>query len=238
MSQPLDRTCKIAPLGKIDEAAGEFWTNPFDMPKQGDNLSAYERNRVFLNAGDAGFVDASFSSGADIDSDSRSVMVADFDGDLAPDLLVGSVGGGPLRLFINQIRTWQAAGDVDSSPSPAPADADSPAAPEPAMIPHRVVLRLRGVASNAQGIGARVTIETAEGRMIRDLFPPNGFMGQSPARLYVGLGQASRIDRLTVDWPTGQQQRFDNLPADVELTLTEGDPTPHVHDGEPPPASQ
>lgn len=180
-------------MGEIDEAAGEFWTHPFDMPRQGDNLSAYERNRLFLNAGDDGFLDASFASGADLDSDSRSAMVADFNGDLAPDLLVGSAGGGPLRLFLNNTQ-----------------DA------------HRVAIRLRGRSSNREGIGARVTIETADRRMIRDLFSANGFMGQSPPRLYVGLGPATVIERLTVDWPSGQRDTFTDVPGDVHVTVTEG----------------
>ena len=34
------------------------------------------------------------------DSDSRSVVAADFNRDGAVDLLVGSVGGGPMRLFL------------------------------------------------------------------------------------------------------------------------------------------
>lgn len=194
MSQPLDRTCKLSPLGQLDESAGEFWSHPFDMARQGDNLSAYERNKLFLNSGAGGFVDASFASGADLDSDSRSVMVADFDGDLAPDLLVGSVGGGPLRLFRN--RMHQA---------------------------NRVAIRLRGVRSNRQGIGARVTVVTDNKRMIRDMFPANGFMGQSPPVLYVGLGTATTIKHLRVDWPSGEHQEYRDVPANASLTVIESD---------------
>lgn len=194
MSQPLDRSYKIEPLGKIDSAAGEFWTNPFEMPQQRDNLSAYETNCLFLNVDGTRFLDASFASQANIDSDSRSVMVGDFNGDLAPDLLVGSVGGGPLRLFLNKFPEGN----------------------------HRVEVRLRGVESNHSAIGARAVAEANGKTIVRDLFAPNGFMGQGPARLNFGVGTADRIDKLTVRWPTGKQQVFEDLPVDCVIQIVEG----------------
>ncbi len=194
MSQPLDRTCKIEPLGKIDAAAGEFWTNTFEMPRKRDNLSAYETNCLFLNVDGQRFLDASFASQADIDSDSRSVMVGDFNGDLAPDLLVGSVGGGPMRLFLNQFPEGN----------------------------HRVEIRLRGVESNKRAIGARAVAEVNGKKIVRDLFAPNGFMGQGPAWLNIGVGTAVRIDKLTIRWPTGRQQVFEDLPVDCVIQIVEG----------------
>ena len=102
MTQPLDRTARIKAVGAIDENAGEFWVeNPFDITSSGYNLSAFERNRLYVNHDGRSFVDASYATGTDIDADSRSVVTADFDRDGAPDLLVASAGGGPLRLFRN-----------------------------------------------------------------------------------------------------------------------------------------
>jgi hypothetical protein len=194
VSQPLDRTCNIEPLGKIDSAAGEFWTHPFAMPQQRDNLSAFETNSLFLNVDGTRFLDASFASQASIDSDSRSVMVGDFDGDRAPDLLVGSVGGGPLRLFLNRFPEGH----------------------------HRVEIRLRGVESNHRAIGARVIAKTSGKTIVRDLFAPNGFMGQGPARLNLGVGTADCIDELTIRWPTGKRQVFGDVPVDCVIKIVEG----------------
>lgn len=194
MSQPLDRTCKIEPLGKIDSVAGEFWTDTFEMPRQRDNLSAYETNCLFLNVDGTRFLDASFASKANLDSDSRSVMVGDFNGDLSPDLLVGSVGGGPLRLFLNKFPEGN----------------------------HRLEVRLRGVESNHSAIGARAVAEVNGGKIVRDLFAPNGFMGQGPARLNLGVGTADRIDKLTIRWPTGKEQVFQDLPVDCVIQIVEG----------------
>lgn len=166
------------------------------MPQIGVNLSAYERNRLYLNHQGVAFVDASFASGADIDADSRSVVAADFDLDGAPDLLVGSSGGGPLRLFANRFpRTT-----------------------------HRVRIDVRGVESNRPAIGTRVIADCAGRQIVRDLFAPNGCMGQGPPELILGTGAAQRIDRLTIRWPTGRIQEFRNLPVDCRISIREGEP--------------
>ena len=195
MSQPLDREARLPQLGQLDREAGEFWTkNPFMIAATGNNLSAYERNRMFLNLEGRSFLDVSFASKADIDSDSRAVIASDFDRDGAPDLLVGSVGGGPLRLFLNRF----------------PGSAK------------RVRLELEGVESNRPAIGTRVVAQIGTRRIVRDLFPANGSTGQGPVELLLGVGDAQRIDRLTLRWPRGRVQEFENLPVDSRIRITEG----------------
>lgn len=201
MSRPLDRNSRLPALGEVDEEGGEFWVeNPFEMPGEGFNLSAYERNRLYLNTGDGRFVEGSHASGADLDSDSRSVVTADFDRDGRPDLLVASVGGGPLRLFLNRIESAN----------------------------RRLRLELVGREANRQGIGTRLEI-VAGGRTIRrDLFVESGGMALGPASWTVGVGPVERVERLTLTWPDGTVQRFEDLPADRSLTLIQGEPKPKI----------
>ena len=193
MSQPLDRTCRLEPLGEIDVEAGEFWSHPFEMAHNGDNLSAFERNQLFLNLNGDAFINASFASGVDIDSDSRSAMVGDFNGDALPDLLVASVGGGPLRLFLNR------------TPKRG-----------------RITLRLVGTTSNRAGLGARVIMESEGQVIVRELFAPSGFMGHSPPHLYLGTDGRQVVDRLTVEWPSGRRLDLSDVPANSEITAVEG----------------
>lgn len=195
MSQPLDRTKRLPELGSVDWEAGEFWVeNPFMIAQLGNNLSAFEPNRLFLNTGRDAFMDASFASSANIDSDSRSVVAADFDRDGAPDLLVGSVGGGPLRLFLNRF----------------PGNAS------------RMRLDLVGKTGQRAAIGSRVEIDVGDRRIVRDLFPANGFMGQAPPELTIGLGQAQQIDRLRVRWPSGETLTLNDVPVQAQMTIREG----------------
>lgn len=195
MSQPLNRMCNLPRLGEVDEDAGEFWTeNIMMIPHERHNLSAYERNRVYLNLAGQDFLDCSFTSGADLDSDSRSVVAADFNRDGSVDLLVGSAGGGPLRLFLNEADTGNNSVRID----------------------------LIGVDSNRSAIGTRVIAECGSTQIVRDLFAANGFMGTAPADLLLGVGKAEQIDRLRIRWPTGQEEVFTDIPINATISITEG----------------
>ena len=194
MTQPFNRLSVIEPQGDLDVEAGELWvSNPWELMSEGVNLSAYERNRLFFNHEGREFIDLSFQSGADIDSDSRSAIAADFDRDGDLDLLVASVGGGPLRLFMNQI----------------PSDGKS------------VRVLLEGAKSNRLGVGARLQIEAGSRRIVRDVFPANGLMGQHPTEAVIGVGAVNEIDRLLVHWPSGHTQTFQNVPVGGILQIRE-----------------
>ena len=199
MTQPLDRNCDLPALGDLDTETGEFWTGRSkDMTRNRENTSAFERNRLFLNKGKPEFVDASFASGCAIDSDSRSVIAADFNRDGKSDLLVASVGGGPLRLFLNETQTSN----------------------------HSVTVRLFGTAANSNGIGSRVTITCAGRDIVRDIFPANGCLGIGPCERTIGVGGAEQIEKLVVRWASGREQVFSRLPVDGILSIKEGRPSP------------
>jgi hypothetical protein len=86
---------------------------------------------------------------------------------------------------------------------------------------HRLVINLRGTTSNRFGVGATVRLTTASRVQVRQLVLARGYLSTSEPMLHFGLGDDSVVSRLTVSWPSGQEQSFENLAADQSYTITE-----------------
>jgi len=86
---------------------------------------------------------------------------------------------------------------------------------------HRVKIELRGTRSNRFGIGAVVKAESALGTQVRQLSLARGYASSSEPVIHFGLGEDTQIARLTVYWPSGHVQTFENLPVDRRFTITE-----------------
>ncbi|MCK5739927.1 ASPIC/UnbV domain-containing protein, partial [bacterium] len=71
-----------------------------------------------------------------------------------------------------------------------------------------ITLKLRGHQSNYNAIGATVRLKTGNEQMMRQVSVGHGFGGASDSRVYFGLGKASRIDRIEINWPSGIHQIF------------------------------
>ena len=192
MSQPYDRSATAECPAVPDSELGEFWVgDPFRINWE-NNLSSYERNRVFLNAHGTEFLEISHLTAADSDSDARAAVAADVDYDGREDVFVRNVGGGPVQLFRNNFPAGNA---VD------------------------IALEAKG--ANRQGIGARVVAIVGKQRFFRDVFPVNTHRSQAPARLHFGIGPATKIDRLEIRWPSGTTSTEIDVPAGGHLTVTE-----------------
>jgi hypothetical protein len=194
VSQPGNRTADVKQPGKLDETLGEFWVgNPWAIVLNDHNLSSFERNRLYLNVGGREFVEVSGISGADSDGDGRSAVAADFRNTGQPDLIVRQVGGGPLMLYENRM---------------------------PAR--HYLTVSLRGTTSNKRGIGARLTAEVGGRVIVRELYPANTYKSQTPTQVLFGLADDTKVDKLTVRWPSGMEQVLTNMSADRHVVIEEG----------------
>jgi hypothetical protein len=89
---------------------------------------------------------------------------------------------------------------------------------------HWLKIKLVGTVSNRDGLGATVKI-TVRGKI--QYRENNGSMGhylsQQATPLHFGLGKATRVDQLVVNWPSGMTQTLSRVAADQELTITEGE---------------
>ena len=92
---------------------------------------------------------------------------------------------------------------------------------------HRIVVRLRGKSSNSFGLGATVRIETDHGKQVHYVTQTRGYLSSCEPIVHFGLGDAETIKTLSVQWPSGKVQTFENLPADTNYTIHEAG-TPDV----------
>ena len=81
---------------------------------------------------------------------------------------------------------------------------------------------LRGTKSNRDAIGARVSIETGGQKQNAWVLGGSSYLSSSDRRLYFGLEKAKTIDKMTIFWPSGQQEILKKLAANGFYTLTEG----------------
>jgi len=89
---------------------------------------------------------------------------------------------------------------------------------------HWLKLALEGTRSNRDGFGALITLSAGERTWHGQALCPTGFLMQGDKRVHFGLGSATRVDRLTVRWPSGTVQECRDLAVDRILKLREPEP--------------
>ena len=150
-----------------------------------------ENNFAFRNLGDLEFKDVSAAWGLNQKGVSFGAATGDLGGDGNLDVVYANYHAG-----VSVLRNDNASG-------------------------HRVIFDLRGTISNRFGVGAVVKLESAAGVQVRQLWLARGYMSSSEPMVHFGLGTDPVIKRLTVTWPSGLVQTFDNLAVDQRYTITE-----------------
>ena len=91
---------------------------------------------------------------------------------------------------------------------------------------HWLKVKLVGTESNRSGIGARIRVVVTENGNERSIYKhvnSGGSFGANPLSQSIGVGKASKIDRIEVYWPsTGVTQTFSLIPLDQTIQITEG----------------
>jgi enediyne biosynthesis protein E4 len=165
-----------------------------DINRTQSDLQFREPALLFHNNGHGGFDDVSNSAGPDIRRPvvGRGAAYADFDHDGDLDILV-TENAGPARLLRND------GGNKN----------------------HWLSVRLIGRQSNRSGLGAIVRVESVGGKQWQTVHSGSSYCSQSDLALTFGLKQDRTVSKLTVEWPSGKVQHFENVPVDRFVSIDE-----------------
>lgn len=169
--------------------------------------NGWEANNLLRNEGPGAdgiprFSDVALAHGALREGDARGVATLDFDND----------------------------GDLDLAINHNPGDNDILERRPAALLRNRIgesrswlAVELRGTRSNRDGVGAVVTVEAAGERRLRQRTAGSSFASQQSGRLYFGLGDRPRAERLTVRWPSGQVDELTDIEGRRLVRVSEGE---------------
>lgn len=86
---------------------------------------------------------------------------------------------------------------------------------------HWLTVKLKGKKSNRDGIGAHLELLAGGKKQIAERIAGSGYLSQDDGRVHFGLGGAATVDKLTIRWPSGQEQILENPAVDRVLTVEE-----------------
>ncbi len=179
--------------GRLDLAE----TNGGDAEFQG--VFSNEPSYLFMNTGDNNFVEVGMKNGFVHTGPGRAILHVDYDRDGDQDVVI-TANSSPITLLRNEI-----AG--------------------PATNWLRVTLDTTGHPGCApDGIGAAVIAKIGDNLpMTRWLDGGAGYMGTSENVVHFGLGDATDVDILVVNWPDGTDSVVYGVEANARITLTPAD---------------
>lgn len=96
-----------------------------------------------------------------------------------------------------------------------------------------VTFRLQGdgVATNTSACGARVTLVAGSLTQVREVQCGRGHASAGPSLpVEFGLGSNATIDSVTVDWPGGSEETWEDPPIERFIRLVQGQPTLEYYD--------
>ena len=93
---------------------------------------------------------------------------------------------------------------------------------------HQLTISLEGKQCNRAAIGARIKITFTDNGVKRAVFRDvnsGGSFGANPLKQHIGIGQATRVDEIAIQWPGNPStQVIKNVPIDAIINIKQGEP--------------
>jgi len=153
-----------------------------------------EEHSLYRGLGNGKFADVSRAGGPvlDVKTVARGACFGDYDNDGKVDAYVVNLGAqGTLLHNVSQSKN------------------------------HWLTVALKGTKSNRDGIGARVELVAREHKQTAERIAGSGYLSQDDGRVHFGLGDSTRVDKLTIHWPSGREQILENPAIDRVITVEE-----------------
>jgi len=205
-------------LAKTNYLNSSFGARLFDFDNDGwrdllvinghilDNIPLYhpdvkyaEQKKLYRNIGEGKFADATSTQPASFQTPKvgRGLAVGDYNNDGWQDFLVNN-NGEEAQLFRNE-----------GSKSPA------------AKSNHWLAIKLVGTKSNRDGIGAAIKLTAGNLTLYDQSKGGMSYCSSQDPRIYFGLANHTRVDRIEITWPSGTHQMLVDVSADQVLTIKE-----------------
>jgi len=197
-----------APTDASDSAAtkqyGQSWSDTLHLVRSGSSWSGRERNCVYLNVNQpssktlARFANVSAIAGLDFADDARALAVVDWDHDGDLDLWLRNRTEPRLRLMRNHAKDG---------------------------ITNFISIRLQGTSGHRDAIGAVVTVSHSGTQTATQfLTSGDGYLCSNERLLRFAVPNSGPI-RVSVKWPDGTSQVFDDLSGETRWLITQGNPS-------------
>lgn len=154
-------------------------------------------NYMYQNKGDLTFADATADWGLDEKGVSSGATYADLDNDGDLDLIVCN-NNDPVSVFRNN------------------ANASN----------NYIRIQLKGDARNVFGLGAKVTVTTADNEQVQEMYPVRGYQSSVDYTLLFGIGKQKEIKKVRVEWPGNTETVINNPAINSTVTIAKKETSP------------